>query len=136
MCSGPWAEGLAKTANGPSNPANFQCDGTSAFCSCPSATNTLPSATTTEGAPSGDGAPWAWPSTAMPATGWGRVMASVEGVSARARYQLVEPSGAMSPIWVPAAASCLASESGTSTLVTSSGVPRYQVARCSADRLR
>ena len=129
MASGPWAKRLAKTANEPSNPANVQCDGSRAFWSWPSATNTLSPAVVIAGAPSGEGAACAWPVTAVLATGRGRVIARVEGVIARARDQSVEPSGVVSPIRVPAAASCLASASGTATLDTSSVVPRYQVAR-------
>ena len=56
-------------------------------------------------------------------------MASVDGLAARARNQRVEPSGAMSPICVPASASRLAFVSGTSTRYTAVIPPRYQLAR-------
>ena len=139
MRSGGWAKRLAKTANGPSKPANSQCGGTRASCSWPSATSTLPPATVTDGGPSDPGtlcfpgAPTDLPgvrtTTATLATGWGTVIARADGVSARAGNQRVEPSGVVSPIWVPAAASWLASASGTSTRDTSLVLPRYQVAR-------
>jgi hypothetical protein len=52
---GGWARWLAKTANGPSNPANCHRGGISASCSWPSATTTLPSDVTAEGGPSTPG---------------------------------------------------------------------------------
>ncbi len=73
--------------------------------------------------------PGAWATTATLATGRGTVTARVDGVIARARNQLVEPSGVVSPIWIPAAAACRASASGTSTRDTSLVLPRYQVTR-------
>ena len=139
MRSGGWAKRLAKTANGPSKPANSQWGGTRASCSCPSATRTLPPATVTDGGPSDLGMPWfpggpaglpgAWTATATLATGWGTAIARARGVSARAGNHRVEPSGAASPIWIPAATSRLASASGTSTRDTSLVLPRYQTTR-------
>ena len=167
MRSGGWAKRLAKTANGPSRPANSQWGGTRASCSWPSATSTLPPATVTDGGPSDlgtlcfpgsvfpavlsrpcfpgpafptnqprptsrpapTGLPGVWTATATLATGWGTVIARTNGVSARAGNHRVEPSGVVSPIWVPAAMSWLASASGTSTRDTSLVPPRYQVAR-------
>ena len=93
MRSGGSAKWLAKTANGPSKPANCHRGGTRASCSWPSATTTLPSAATMEGGPSTPRAACAWAITAMLAAGRGTVMARVEGVTASARNQRVEPSG-------------------------------------------
>src|SRR5487761_36310 len=68
MLRGPWAAWLAKIANEPSKPANFQLDGTRESCSWPSATKTLPSATAMDGGPSADGM-CAWAITAVLASG-------------------------------------------------------------------
>ena len=149
MRSGGCARRLAKTANGPSKPASSQWGGTRASCSCPSATSTLPPVTVTDGGPSDPGTlcfpgcafpavfsrlaptglPGVWTATATLATGWEMVIARADGVSTRAGNHRVEPSGVVSPIWIPAATSRLASASGTSTRDTSLVLPRYQVAR-------
>lgn len=134
MLSGPVAKWSVKTANEPSKPANPHRGGTRALCSWPSATNTCPPGSAMDGAPSRAGAPCAQPTTAMLATGRERLIATVDAVTALARNQRVEPPGVVSPICIPAAASSCASGSGTSTLDTSSGVPRYQVARWPAAR--
>ena len=71
----------------------------------------------------------AWTVTATLAAGPGTVIASSVADTARAVNQRVWPSGAVSPILVPAAASCLAPRSGTVTLATCTGEPRHQVVR-------
>ena len=132
MVSGARASRSVKTANEPSRPAYVQRGGTRAFCSWPSAVSALPPPVTTTGAPSELGARPAWTVTATLAAGPGTVIASSVADTARAVNQRVWPTGAVSPILVPAAASCLAPWSGTVTLATCTGEPRYQVVRCPA----
>ena len=126
--SGPRAKWSTKTANEPSRPAYPQRGGIRASCSCPSATNTCPWASVTDAGPSRTAWPPAWATTATLASGLGRVMASRLVPAAAAGNQRVAPLVVISPIWVPAAASCRASESGTSSRVTPSGSAKYQVA--------
>ena len=126
--SGCWAKWFTNTAKEPSWPAYPQRGGTSASCSCPLATNTLPSDATTDSGPRPRDSPSAWATTAMAVTGWGRLIASTDGSGALAGNQRVVPVVVMSPIGVPAAASCRASASGTSSLDTASGAAKYQVA--------
>ena len=132
MVSGPRASRSVKTANEPSRPAYVQRGGTRAFCSWPSAVSALPPLVTTTGAPSELAARPAWAVTATLAAVPGTVIASSVADTARAVNQRVWPPGAVSPILVPAAASCLAPRSGTVTLATCTGEPRYQVVRCPA----
>ena len=126
--SGPRARWSTKTANEPSWPAYPHRGGTRASCSCPLATNTFPFVSVIDSGPRWLGLPPAWATTATPVTGCGRLIASREALGALAANQRVRPPAVMSPIWVPAAASCLASASGTSSLDTRSGVAKYQVA--------
>src|SRR5215472_15681226 len=126
--SGPRARWLVNTANEPSWPAYPHRGGTRASCSCPLATNTFPSVSVIDSGPRWLGLPPAWATTATAVTGCGRLIASREELGALAANQRVRPPAVMSPIWVPAAASGLASASGTSSLDTRSGVAKYQVA--------
>src|SRR5215470_5191870 len=126
--SGPRARWSTKTANEPSWPAYPHRGGTSASCSCPLATNTFPFVSVMDSGPRWLGLPPTWATTAIPVTGCGRLIASREALGALAANQRVGPPAVMSPIWVPAAASGLASASGTSSRDTRSGVAKYQVA--------
>ena len=119
--SGPRAKWLTKTANEPSWPAYPHRGGTSASCSWPLATNTLPSVSVTDSGPRLARLAARLGDHRDAVTGRGRLIASPRR-SGPCGNQRVVPPGVISPIWVPAAASCLASASGTSSLDTRSGV--------------
>ena len=125
---GPLAKWSTNTANEPSRPAYPHRGGIRASCSCPSATNTRPSVSVTEAGPSRADWPPAWATTATLVSARGRLIASRAGPAAAAANQRVVPSEVSSPIRVPWAASCRASESGTSSRVTPRGSAKYQVA--------